>query len=126
MFGKFDCLSHCPDLGKCCREFQLSINGKPVRYIHGDEPNFPAVMKKLKEDGLPFHIKLYNVETYDLLFTCPELGEDGKCKIYESRPAFCRNFEPKSDKVLCCLKPSFIEKVILLFQTILKRILNVS
>lgn len=122
MHSQFDCLNYCSDLGKCCREFQLHINGKPVGYTPGDEPLFPAVMEQIQKEGLPFVIKLYNMESYELLFTCPELNNDGKCKIYEKRPDFCRNFQAKSDAILCCVKPTTTERILALIYKIVKRI----
>ena len=39
-------------------------------------------------------------------FTCPALGADGRCTIYESRPAVCREYEPGQD-ILCARHPYY-------------------
>lgn len=30
-------------------------------------------------------------------FSCPKLGADGRCTIYDDRPDLCRTYEPMSD-----------------------------
>lgn len=46
--------------------------------------------------GLPF-IPVAVREGY-WVFTCPLLDwQTGRCTEYETRPALCRNYEPKSD-----------------------------
>lgn len=79
--------SICPVPGACCKGFMLFIGHEPV--IEDDAELV------LEENKLPFKVQGFD-EHGQLLFSCPRLGEDGRCTIYEERPDLCRSFVPTS------------------------------
>jgi Fe-S-cluster containining protein len=85
----------CRSPGVCCRSITL---------IGGEGQGYERFRLGMTEEeaahlcvayGFPFVPYTTDAEGY-VLFTCPELDDDGRCKIYENRPSPCRNFEPGS------------------------------
>ncbi|MEI8361126.1 MAG: YkgJ family cysteine cluster protein [bacterium] len=106
----FDCLRDCPDIGHCCREFALTHAGDTVGY------NQPYLLTKdlnkiMEYRGWPFLAKRYDGVLECWLFHCPELGSNGLCTRYETRPSVCRSFKPGSCKRLCCVRPTLAEQL---------------
>ncbi len=58
-----------------------------IRSYYCDEDHtFPFILFGRDEFGNPKYM-------------CPELGNDGRCKVYDKRPDVCRNYEPASDSL---------------------------
>ena len=96
----------CPKPGSCCRGFILhDDDGSPLTVWKSSWREDTA--KAMGKWGLPFRPAEINEEFVDggepyvtVRLDCPKLGADGRCTIYDKRPAACRNFMPGSD-VLC-------------------------
>ena len=97
----------CFDPGACCRRFALYD-------VDGDERTFWLVGEGTVDDflesrRLPFLAEQTgryrdpeaNREYGSFVFSCPALGEDGRCTMYRRRPDVCRNFEPANGSPLC-------------------------
>ena len=104
----------CKMPGACCHGFMLfDENNNPRSYWvdEGDE----AVIKDMKENGLPF-LPLATAEThYDpvsghqfrsVYMQCPRLGADGKCTDYAHRPQLCRDYKAGVENT-CRMSPRF-------------------
>jgi len=105
---EFDCVENCPDLGFCCREFALMINGRAI----GAKKKMASISnlnKMIQKNGWPFVAKHYDYEANVWYFTCPKLGSDGLCTIYDLRPDVCKKFVPKSCRNLCCAKNTWAD-----------------
>lgn len=50
--------------------------------------------------GLPF-LPLYKSPSGEWRYWCQHLTREGRCGIYDQRPAVCRAYEPGSDRGLC-------------------------
>lgn len=97
----------CSNPGTCCHNF--TINTRPIA-----ADNWEAhATKIMQEVGLPFlpisfHRHDANGNPYGITddeigycrYSCPKLGVDGRCTIYENRPQLCRDYKPASD-ALC-------------------------
>ncbi|UGY15168.1 YkgJ family cysteine cluster protein [Bradyrhizobium septentrionale] len=91
----------CYAPGQCCRVMHLSQNGEPLT-VWTDED----VSAQARAHGLPFepiaplssYVDPESGRPYATFeWTCPKLGADGRCTIYEDRPDVCRSFEAGSD-----------------------------
>ena len=101
----------CRDPGACCRGFRLN-----VWISRGATPEEAGeqMRERTKEQvGAPFPFEAIqpeppgsddaNESPWDFWkWSCPKLAPDGRCSIYENRPAVCRQFEAGSDK-LCTM-----------------------
>lgn len=70
--------------GACCETFSLPINGNvPLAgdVIQGDVNRWVALHATVTATGLEFECR------------CTQLGNDGRCRIYESRPVMCRTYK---------------------------------
>lgn len=112
----------CSHPGICCREFALNgatpAGGEPseVNWYRA-EPGEPIARAELSSllDGfdLPFRpLARKTVGTDDAgefetwSFHCPAVSPEGRCTIYEARPAICRRYEPGQD-AMCAHHPDF-------------------
>lgn len=92
--------SICPKPGMCCQNFPLSKNGEQLTFW--EDTAFEDAIDFLRKHDLPFdpHEVSGTYTTEDgrryvtLRYNCPKLGPDGRCTIYATRPALCRNFLP--------------------------------
>lgn len=99
----------CHTPGNCCRRIFLSgSDGKPLTLWNDEDPK--AQLAARSSEPLPFE-PLETVATFAVAFgepeagrlystwawSCPALGADGRCTIYDHRPQVCRNYEPASD-----------------------------
>jgi Fe-S-cluster containining protein len=94
----------CPAPGQCCKRLFLSTikeGGEAVSFTTWSR--FPN--HTVRQKGLPFR-HLETLETFTApggeqyetsLYSCPKLGADGRCTIYQHRPSLCRSFEVASD-----------------------------
>ena len=105
-----DCMRDCPDLGHCCKRFVLTV----FKAMPFDEKkSIKGVRRKLRKFKLPFEpfeLSEDNNAVQDIgkkvwWFTCPLLGEDGKCGDYENRPDLCKKFVPGGGDHLCLIRP---------------------
>ncbi len=75
---------HCKQCGSCCRNIAFLIKDKPV----STEEQF-ELMKQMNR-----HYKNFFISGRDndnaLLFTCRELDENNRCKVYHFRGLLCR------------------------------------
>lgn len=55
-----------------------------------------AVENHLRRLSLPF-LPLDMSPEGEWRFWCPKLDANGRCGIYDDRPAACRNYEPQTD-----------------------------
>ena len=94
----------CYAPGQCCKTMGLSIAGGDPLTVWTDEPIAP----QMAAQGLPFEtfmpLELFtDAETGrpygTFLWRCTKLQPDGRCGIYEARPALCRSFEAGSDQL---------------------------
>lgn len=70
----------------CKRKCQLACGPIPMakcefRIIYGREPN----LKEMMTEKHPLMVNPVDA-------SCPKLGRDGDCRIYENRPLICRLF----------------------------------
>jgi Fe-S-cluster containining protein len=72
----------CKQCGECCRYFAIKRVMKTKHVVEYMEA------RGYKFDGTTMLIPS----------VCPQLTEEGKCKIYETRPQVCRDYEGKSGK----------------------------
>lgn len=95
----------CFSPGACCKDIGLSREGQaPTFWKDSLEKD---VKKFLQDEDLPFELQGVTEEFKDeqgdayvtANFSCPKLGDDGRCTIYENRPDTCRNYEPASDRL---------------------------
>jgi Fe-S-cluster containining protein len=90
----------CPKPGKCCQKFTIDGDlGSFSFWKDGTEQK--EAKKTLDRYNLPFLTngiasthQSDDREYVRLWYTCPELKENGRCSIYEIRPALCRNLMP--------------------------------
>lgn len=81
----------CLSCGNCCRNILLcTADNKAIR----SKEQFEKI-KKFDKHFYNFYISGKS-ENGELLFTCRELGEDNKCKVYFFRGLGCRKY-PKTD-----------------------------
>lgn len=100
----------CYAPGSCCKKIGLlrrSDDGGTEYRTHWADGGLDGVTKQVQDSGLPFvAVKqtsgLYTDDetgrpyaTYE--FSCPKLGDNGRCTIYRNRPEICRIYEPLSD-----------------------------
>ena len=94
----------CKAPGACCRS--LTLQGG----IGQDHERFHLGMTEEESVALLDHYDLPFVpygmsDDGQVLFTCPELDNDGRCKIYDRRPQVCRDFEPSSSPLCVHYSP---------------------
>lgn len=74
----------------CCRYVTVEI----------DKPRSKEKIELYTWYLLHKNVQIYidNEKTWNLLFItpCTKLGDDGKCKIYHTRPQICKDYSPKS------------------------------
>lgn len=96
----------CKDPGACCRRLSLfKMDGEAVTYWA--DQGVDGIREQVRELGLPFEplekfegpwIDQESGRPYETwALTCPKLGPDGRCTIYEDRPDLCRRYEAASD-----------------------------
>lgn len=98
----------CPTPGVCCKDMHLSNAGGGAAlsfWIDEGGSRLMALVQMAKE-ALPF-IPLegepgeHEGRRYIYFrVACPELRGDGRCGIYEHRPALCRSYQA-GDDALC-------------------------
>ncbi len=83
----------CFHPGACCKNFRLTLesgNSFAAGMLKGEAKaaaewrNLPFLPSRRGSDGR-------------WKWKCSELGADGRCNIYESRPGVCRAYIPASD-----------------------------
>lgn len=86
----------CRAPGHCCKGFVLSLAFAAAYWRQEAE-------WVMADKGLPFvpvrpiwHPEAAPDETA-VIFDCTKLGADGRCTIYETRPALCASYEPGYD-----------------------------
>lgn len=92
----------CHSPGHCCKEFHLD------NLTTWKDEGISAVAAALKNAELPFTpVRQAGTwkdtdgrEYVSWYATCQKLTSEGRCSIYETRPALCRKYEPASD-ALC-------------------------
>ncbi len=91
--------------GACCRNMMLyHVDGVDLFQRPGEDAA-TLLPSRLAEARLPFdplapgmlHRSPDGEPVLIWMFACRELGPDGRCGIYASRPAICRTYEPASD-----------------------------
>ena len=104
--------SFCPRPGSCCRDFVLTKSGPdgPENFSFWKDSWREDAAREMEFHNLPFVASRIQDEfvadtgaTYvTVRFDCPELGGDGRCMTYETRPRICRDYVPLENS-LCCL-----------------------
>ena len=107
----------CRDPGHCCRSFRVSRYFKPEttraevkeHLLNGtddfDEGTIYEVLPfdpLIRNGGFFAYPNEVVPQSIQWSFSCPKLGEDGRCTIYDKRPQLCRSYEAKSD--LICIE----------------------
>jgi Fe-S-cluster containining protein len=103
----------CRSPGACCRSFQLNREWPPgttrdqvIADLASGRDAFTGEVDWTPD--LPFEpireSSFYAVSSNDeepastrWSFSCPKLGDDGRCTIYEERPELCRSYVAESD-----------------------------
>jgi len=84
----------CKKCGNCCRNILLYIEDEPIK----TEKQFEKV-KEWEKHYHNFYISGKS-ETGALHFTCKEIGDDNRCKVYHFRALGCRMYPKKDTKFL--------------------------
>lgn len=92
--SKFIRKGKCNRCGNCCRNILLYIEDEPIT----KEEQFEKV-KEWEKHYHNFYISGKS-ETGALLFTCKEIDENNKCKVYFFRGLGCRMYPKKNTKFL--------------------------
>ena len=92
--SKFVRKGKCNRCGNCCRNILLYIEDKPIR----TEEEFERV-KKWEKHYHNFYISGV-MENGSLLFTCREIDDNNRCKVYFFRGLGCRMYPKKDTKFL--------------------------
>lgn len=82
---------HCQHSGNCCRGIMLFHDDQPI--IH--QTLFDTVQRKAPhtyQRFIPEHATESDDSSTILCFNCQDLGDDNRCKRYESRPTFCQRY----------------------------------
>jgi len=86
----------CRAPGHCCKGFALSLAFSASNWRQEAE----SVMADKKLPFVPvrpiWHPEAEPGDTA-VIFDCTKLGPDGRCTIYDSRPALCASYEPGYD-----------------------------
>lgn len=77
----------CKQCGQCCREIYLKMTPAQT-----SSPLFTKIAIKWIEWIFEFKLIRIDYEYNDLVFTCRNIGDDGKCRNYFWRPNVCRNY----------------------------------
>jgi Fe-S-cluster containining protein len=94
----------CIAPGTCCKAIQL-FTQEGVEITHPLGTTLEKLRESLRANYLPFEplrrLKILansdESEKEAWLYSCPKLGDDGRCTIYETRPRLCRTYEPGCD-----------------------------
>lgn len=90
----------CPEPGHCCKKFSLQ-----GAFLFED---WQADLEEvLRVGGVPF-FRLHSLgpivrddidgqDYVSVFLSCTNVSENGRCGIYESRPALCRKYVPTTD-----------------------------
>lgn len=110
----------CALPGYCCRSIRLfgqRVTPLGFEVTFSDELDPAKALKAISVHDLPF-VPVARRETYQpadppgwegapisptrstWTYSCPRLGEDGRCTDYDNRPWLCRQFAPEDD-ALC-------------------------
>ena len=92
---------NCTNPGVCCQAFFLSDDDKGAFTLDDDRSK---VQQRLAENNLPFSI--IGKSSGKWVRGCNQLGKDGRCKIYSTRPDLCRSYRPGTGG-LCCMSKKF-------------------
>ena len=84
----------CLKCGSCCRNILLYIEDEPVK----TEEQFIKV-KEWEKHYCNFYISGKS-ETGALLFTCREIDDNNRCRVYRFRALGCRIYPKKDTKFL--------------------------
>lgn len=98
--------SICPKPGVCCSNFVLP----GITFWEDDTPEF-IILRMKEEQGIDHFIpvqqgQLFGFDDKSLKhygywrFSCSKL-KDGRCSIYNTRPAVCSDFVPTTGEGLC-------------------------
>ncbi|MCD7880045.1 MAG: YkgJ family cysteine cluster protein [Candidatus Gastranaerophilales bacterium] len=85
---------HCNKCGNCCRNILLYIEEEPIKKIEQFEQ-----IKEWNKHYNNFYISGKD-ESGSLLFTCREIDENNKCKVYFFRGLGCRLYPAVNRKFL--------------------------
>ena len=103
--GEGSLCDRCYAPGACCRNMMLyAIDGVELFQRAGEDAR-ALLPERLAQAGLPFeplapglrHRSPEGDPVLIWMFRCRSLGPDGRCGIYERRPAICRNYVERSD-----------------------------
>ena len=92
--SKFVRKGKCNRCGNCCRNILLYVEDEPIR----TEEQFEKV-KEWEKHYNNFFISGKD-ERGALLFTCREIDDNNRCKVYFFRGLGCRNYPKKDTKFL--------------------------
>jgi Fe-S-cluster containining protein len=90
----------CKSPGHCCR--QIRLYGRGMESPDLSDADAVEALLEIEHDEasnagwlLPFVI-VGRDESGQIVYTCPALGVNGRCTVYDRRPSICRKFEPAS------------------------------
>ena len=86
----------CLRPGNCCTN--LALRGGPYPFLAEAPMSFEAAEHLAMRNSLPFR-PLWQDADGIWRWWCPSLSPEGRCTIYETRPALCRSYAAGSDKL---------------------------
>lgn len=97
----------CHSPGNCCKKMWLrgglnGVLGDPEATDLDIVDELDRIRADIFGDGVDWVFPFILFGRDDLgypQYMCPELGDDGRCKVYDKRPDVCRNYEPASDRL---------------------------
>lgn len=125
--SQYDACASCPRPGACCQAFPLNIE-LPQSYAAAQEEweriraeyntgvgNVrPLPFELLRPLEMGAHSLAEAKHASDRVYwryTCPQLGSDGRCTIYATRPDICRQYTPQEDALCVLHKKPYSEPV---------------
>lgn len=92
-------MSNCCSLcGSCCRVIALPFTRKGLylkRSVYPDGVQVYEMLRRISRDYVRRREPNFNLEKLPpgfYLYRCVNIGPDNRCRIYDQRPAMCREF----------------------------------
>jgi len=90
----------CYDPGRCCKRLHLTFDREKTNDWIDQQPDTKQGREALLQwmgSGAPLPFIPADKVDGTWYWTCPQVDKNGRCRIYETRPQLCRDFEPASD-----------------------------
>lgn len=100
----------CYAPGQCCKSLAVSGGG----WAQQTRATYLDALAFVRRHDLPFNPTVPEATEpghWFWRFSCPKLGDDGRCTIYDTRPQICRSFQPQSDELCVHFRGSTMDGV---------------